>query len=239
MEKKWRSIIINNLLALYFVNNILLIPRYAMAYYKTDLFDERIINKTLAKEKFIDLEGDERTKAYKYLKISSILVDDYLKYDSAINNYDDITTAALEKRIRDCKQFAEFTYSDFLYFTKITNNKSLRNNVRLASGYVKTDSKNTGHRWLEIKSGEKWVPFEPTSLKGEGHNFIKEINGNNFTHIDSLLLYKSFDEYIPTCRLSIDENDKARHYPEIVHALTEPKGYVYEALSNLKNLLSH
>ena len=64
-----------------------------------------------------------------------------------------------------CNRSAPEVYANFISLVESHDLGRLKDYVRIAYGTAKIYNKpRAGHAWLEIKQGNKWVPYETTSL---------------------------------------------------------------------------
>ena len=110
---------------------------------------------------------NEQDAALHYLKLAHSITDKYLDYElTAFKSLDSV----LDKKSGDCKHFSMLTHSNYLFLINSSGHPELSNYVRQAYG----SRDGCGHRWLEIKQGYSFVPYETTVDVSEWFKIIPE-----------------------------------------------------------------
>ncbi|MDP2907547.1 MAG: hypothetical protein Q8O03_06405 [Nanoarchaeota archaeon] len=71
---------------------------------------------------------------------------------------------AYEEGKADCRYFAAFTYSNFLYLADKAGREDLKEKVRLCLGFgYDGENVDAGHAWLQFYDGGRWRDYETTN----------------------------------------------------------------------------
>ncbi len=102
----------------------------------------------------------------------------------------------------DCRYFAAFTYSNFLYLAEQLGMYSMKDKVRMCIGYNYDDKKvDYGHAWLQVMINGEWRNYETTEDRITKNETI------NFKNLDEKIPDSKVIDSMPATACSVIKND--------------------------------
>ncbi len=104
--------------------------------------------------------GENEEVALNYLKLAHAITMKYMDLGNV--PFGVLPSESLYRRVGDCFETSTFSYSNYIYLINRDNKQYLSDYVRMASGTIDGSLGTGGHAWLELRQGNKWVPYEST-----------------------------------------------------------------------------
>lgn len=137
----------------------------AAKWAKHEVKDKRIQQVCKVDEHLEDIVNSIDVKscnALKILKTAHALASKKLDYGDSF--WLGEKKRAYEEGQADCRYFAAFTYSNFLYLVDKVGREDLKDKVRLCLGFNYDGEKvDVGHAWLQFYDNGKWQDYETSS----------------------------------------------------------------------------
>ncbi|HIH32023.1 TPA: hypothetical protein HA235_04920 [Candidatus Woesearchaeota archaeon] len=196
-------------------------------------FDKRIQEKTDMIQFTINYKGSAELRAYHYLKASAIAMSGFIKYGEpgGFPDSEETLEYAIKTGIGDCYVTTQFTYSNFIHLAIIKNDHEILDNVRTVSGYTDYGNEIRGHKWIEFKLNNDWVPFETTMIDRRMFNVEQELTSKNkLTSLDSVILDMDPNIYTGLGYYKINKDLSTDRRINWIGALTNFRFIVFEQI---------
>jgi len=190
--KKYSLVALIAAMGMYGANKVFISLKILKAH-NYQFLDAKILDTLNAGEVDVNFSKGTPLDTYCYLSFANYLVANHFKMSQHVDASN--LLGRIKDRRANCAVMSDVTLSTYINLIKKSGDMNYLDSVRLVSGYTIDSVGLVGHRWVEYKLIDKWLPFETTMWVDKPENL----------HIQDL-----------EARLKIDlAVDKSRYIPYV------------------------